>query len=90
MKAGAIVNLVLVIALSAGLTVGSFTAFPAANVLSLDEADLQAQLDSTGTVQLNGRDSVSLLEGGTADWNWSADDKKLEATLTSGTLFFAT
>jgi len=90
MKAGAIVNLVLVITLSAGLTVGSFTAFPAANVLSIDEADLQAELDSTGSVQLNGRDSVALLEGGTAEWNWSAEDKKLAATLTSGTLFFAT
>lgn len=89
MKAGAIVNLVLVIALSAGLSLGSFVAFPSANVLTATESDLQAQLESTGSVQVNDRDRVILLEGGSADWEWDADTETLEATLTSGSLFFA-
>ncbi|MEK9159116.1 MAG: hypothetical protein AAB383_00140 [Patescibacteria group bacterium] len=90
MKAGSIVNLVLIIALSAGLTLGSFTAFPKTDVLSATEGDLQEQLESAGAVRVDGRDSVSLLEMGSAEWTWNSEAKTVETELANGTLFFAT
>lgn len=90
MKAGSIVNLVLIIALSAGLSLGTFASFPKTDVLSASESDLQEQLETSTTVRVEGRDSVTLMDMGSANWNWDADAKLVEAELTNGTLFFAT
>ncbi len=90
MKAGALVNLVLIIALSAGLVFGSFTAFRPAESLAEESADLMQALTDTGSATLHDRDTVTLLEGGNADWSWDADTETISATLNSGEVFFAT
>lgn len=90
MKAGALVNLVLIIALSAGLVFGSFTAFRPAESLAEESADLMQTLSDMGSATLHGRDTVTLLEGGSADWSWDADAEMVSATFNAGEIFFAT
>lgn len=90
MKAGALVNLMLIITLSAGLVFGSFTAFPSADSSAEASVDLMTSLTGTGAASLNGRDSLSLFEGGNAEWSWDAPTETVSATLSGGELFFAT
>lgn len=90
MKAGALVNLVLIIALSAGLVFGSFAAFRPAESLAEESADLMQALSNAGSATLHGRDTVNLLEGGSADWSWDADAETVSATFNGGEIFFAT
>lgn len=90
MKAGALVNLVLIIALSAGLVFGSFTVFQPVDSAAEESADLMQALSNAGSATLHGRDTVTLLEGGSADWSWDADSETVSATLSGGEVFFAT
>ncbi len=90
MKAGSLLNLILLLVFAGLLSAASFTAFKPEEIVSTDEAAIEAELSHSNEVRLNERDSVSGLEDATVDWSWDQPSETLSAELQAGTVYFST
>lgn len=90
MKLGSLVNQMLVMTLAGGLVLGSFAAFPVESGSAEESENILDTLINEGSLSMDGRDQVALLNSGLAEWTYDEETHELNAQLTQGSLFFAT
>jgi hypothetical protein len=97
MKAGPLVNMLVMLTLAMGLAFASFAFVRDADFLSEESLDTgsielgsEQSVDQTATLRLHERDSVSLLPGSTATVNYDKEAQAVTVELSKGAAFFAT
>ncbi len=90
MKAGSLLNLILLLVFAGLLSAASFVAFKPAEIASIDEAAIEAELSHSNEVRINYRDAVSGLDGSTVDWSWDESTETVSAGLQTGSVYFST
>lgn len=90
MKFGTLVNQLVLMAIAGAAVIASFFAFPVLYGSAEESQNIIDNLNKEGFVSIDGRDSIGILNSGTAEWNYDENSNTLEAKLEKGSVFFST